>query len=67
MHQVTLRGRKEEAVQEDRRVPRQAGRQAGKKQLGWQAGHSVESRHRTISISVRYSFPPSERAMMLFL
>lgn len=27
MHQVTLRGRKEEAVQEDSRVPRQAGRQ----------------------------------------
>lgn len=38
---------------------------------GWQGpmqrGHSMESRQRTISSSVRYSFPPSDRAMMLSL
>lgn len=32
-----------------------------------QGGHRAESRHRTISSSVRYSFPPSDRAMMLAL
>lgn len=32
-----------------------------------QGGHSSESRQRTISSSVRYSFPPSDKAMMLFL
>lgn len=33
-----------------------------------QAGnHRAESRHRTISSSVRYSLPPSDRAMMLAL
>lgn len=32
-----------------------------------QVNHRAESRHRTISSSVRYSFPPSDRAMMLAL